>query len=292
MILVIGYGSLMSRFGIDERESTKGLELLNPFIIRFQGRRGFNTNWGRFMDIGKDFNPIGQIVDIDESIDNSGNSFECIAYYIKDDDLKRVAKREGYPNSIIEKIKNELIHYNEKNDNSKTIEEFLWNFYPLEEKNQDLREKIQEYRIRLGRCIKSDILYSNSYIPHPIKLKLKNNPKYIYGLISIHTNIGAKKDTNNGIHLMSFNKAIHSGNLGRDTYFLECILGCVHGINIRDLLSTMDVDDEKLRYYVNNLEKRINEEWKKTQDWKFHGNDLRKNLSRSGILEYFPTLFS
>ncbi len=54
----------------------------------------------------------------------------------------------------------------------------------------------------------------------------------------------------------------------------------------------MDIDDEKLEYYVNNLEKRINEEWKKTQDWEFHRSDLWKNLNRSGILEYFPNLFS
>ncbi|MFW9989218.1 MAG: hypothetical protein ACFFC3_11220 [Candidatus Odinarchaeota archaeon] len=34
---------------------------------------------------------------------------------------------------------------------------------------------------------------------------------------------------------MTINEAIHSGNLGRDTYFLECVLGRVHGINMRDL---------------------------------------------------------
>jgi len=292
MILVIGYGSLMSRFGIDERKSTNNLEIVKPFIVRFRGRRGFNTNRGRYMDIGKDFDPIGEIVNIYESIDKSGNSFECIAYYIKDEVLKRVAQREGYPSSIIERIKNELIHYNTNNDKFKTISEFLWNFYPYQEKNLNHKEKIQEYRIRLGRCINIDVLNSNSYIPHPVKLKMKNNPNCIYGLISIHTSIGAKKDSNNDIRLMNFNKAIHSGDLGRDTYFMECILGGVHGIDIRDLLSIMDIDDEKLEYYVNNLEMRINEEWKKTQDWEFHGSDLWKNLNRSGILEYFPNLIS
>ena len=292
MILVIGYGSLMSHFGIDGRKSTKNLEIINPFIVRFRGERGFNTNLGRYMDIGKTFNPIGNIINNDESIDKSGNSFECLAYYIKDGALRKVALREGYPSSIMERIKNELSHYNKTNDQSKNIGEFLWNFYPNREKNLNYSKKIQKYRSKLGKCINIDILNSNSYIPHPVKVKSKNNKRCFYGVISIHTDIGAKKHSYKDISLMTINEAVHSGNLGRNTYFLECILGGVHGINVRDLMLKMDINDEQIGRYTNNLKERINEEWLKTQDWEFHGCNLCINLKRSGILKYFPNLFT
>ena len=60
MILVIGYGSLMSRFGIDRNQSTRDIDVFKPFIVRFKGFRGFNTIEGHYMDIGKNFNPVGE----------------------------------------------------------------------------------------------------------------------------------------------------------------------------------------------------------------------------------------
>lgn len=290
MILVIGYGSLMSRFGIDERNSTEDLEVFNPFIVRFEGDRGFNTDPGHYLDIGKDFDPIGDIININETIDKSRNTFECLAYYIKVEALQKVAQREGYPEELMKRIKKELSHYNKDNDQPKNIAEFLWTFYPSREVNLNYGEKIQKYRKKLGKCIKLDIINANRYIPHPVKVKCRQNNKSIFGLISIHTDIGAKKYSHKDIRLMTINEAIRSGNLRRDTYFLECILGGVHGINVRDLLSRMDIDDEKIGRYINNLEERIKKEWKKTQDWEFHGCDLRENLERSGIFKYFPKL--
>ncbi len=292
MILVIGYGSLMSRFGIDERKSTKNLEIFNPFIVRFQGDRGFNTNPGRYMDIGKEFDPIGEIINIDEDIDKSRISFECFAYYIKDEALEKAAQREGYPDEIMKSIKDELSHYNKINDQSKNIGEFLWTFYPNQEVNLNYSEKIQKYRSKISECIKFDILNSNRYIPHPVKVKSRNNKECIFGVISIHTDIGAKKYSHKDIRLMTINEAIRSGNLRRETYFLECILGGVHGINVRDLLSKMDINDVKIERYISNLKERIHEEWKKTQDWEFHGCNLCKNLKRSGILKFFPNFFT
>ena len=87
MILIIGYGSLMSYYGIYEQPSTEDIEIFNPFIVRFKGLRRFNTIGRRYMDIGKKFNPKGVQVDIDEAIDKSGNTIECFAFYVKEEGL-------------------------------------------------------------------------------------------------------------------------------------------------------------------------------------------------------------
>lgn len=107
MILVIGYGSLMSRFGFNERPSTKNVKVINPFIVRFKGIRNFNTNTGHYMDIGKDFNPVGDKVNINEK-NISKNSFECLAYYIQDEDLQKIAQRENYPFELTDVINTKL----------------------------------------------------------------------------------------------------------------------------------------------------------------------------------------
>ena len=57
------------------------------------------------MDIGKEFDPEGVQVSIDEVIDKSRNTIECLAYYIKDKTLQKIAKREGYPIKLMKKIR-------------------------------------------------------------------------------------------------------------------------------------------------------------------------------------------
>ncbi|MBA7681956.1 hypothetical protein ES703_90301 [subsurface metagenome] len=52
----------------------------------------------------------------------------------------------------------------------------------------------------------------------------------------------------------------------------------------------MDINNGEIRHYLTNLKEDIEIEWHNTQDWNFHGSDLRKNLKRSGLLEYFPDL--
>ena len=52
----------------------------------------------------------------------------------------------------------------------------------------------------------------------------------------------------------------------------------------------MDINNGEMRHYLTNLKEDIEREWDNIQDWEFHGNNLRKNLKRSGLLEYFPDL--
>jgi hypothetical protein len=291
MILIIGYGSLMSRFGLDYNPSTQNISIFNPFIVRFQGIRNFNTKWGRYMDIGKNFNFIGERVNINELSYNLYGYFECLAYSIKYEDISKIARREGYPGNLIRKLKSKLEIYNEENSQDLDLAEFLWTFYPNEGFKLDFSEKIQQYRKELGSFVDIDILSMGSYIPHPVKLmnEIENNKSY--GLISIHTDIGAKGQDYN-IEDMTFSKAIRSDNPPRDTYLQECILGGVHGIDMRDILNGINLHDQKLDKYLTNFRARISEEWKKTQDWEFHGDDLFKNLSRSGMSEKFPNIVS
>ena len=293
MILLIGFGSLMSRYGINRRLSTKNNEIFNPFIVQFEGSRGFNTIKGHYMDIGKEFNPVGVQVSINENLYESRKFFECLAYYIKDENMEKIAQREGYPTILMDKIKTKLKDYNDINKSQKgkiNISELLWTFYPEQDKYADYREKIMKYREKLGKKIRLNIKNAHCYVPHPVKVICKQINKKVFGLISIHTNIGAKMNQGNNIRLMTINKAIHTKNPPRNTYFLECILGGVHGINVRDLLSGMDINNGEMLPYIFDLKEKIKEEWNNTQNWSFHGDDLLKNLERSGILEYFPNL--
>jgi len=289
MILVIGYGSLMSRFGIKRKQSTRDIDVFNPFIVRFKGFRGFNTIQDHYMDIGKNFNPVGEQVDVNVTIDKSGNFFECLAYYIKNEDLHKIKRREGYPAALIDKINYSLSNYNEYNNQDLNMATFLWSFYPQQEEKVNNHSKILRYRKNLNSYVDYNVIDRPCYIPHPVKIKCQKNK---FGLISIRTDIGAKKDFNNDIRLMTISEAIHSESPPRDSYFLECILGGVHGINIRDLLSGLNPNDQEKYCIIKNFEEKIQEEWNKTQDWIFHEDNLFVNLKRSGILEYFPDLFS
>lgn len=289
MILVIGYGSLMSRLGFDENPSTKNVEVINPFIVRFIGTRNFNTSTGHYMDIGKNFNPVGVKVSINEN-DVLKNSFECLAYYIRDEDIQNIALREGYPLDLMHGINTKLSNFNKDSNQNLNIAEFLWTFYPDQERDLNYHDRIQMYRKKLDYCIERDLLNVNRYIPHPVKVKYLQENRHVFGLISIHTDIGAKKDFDENIRLMTINQAIHSRNPPRKTYFLECILGGVHGVNVRDLLAGMDLNDQKIFSFIKNMKAKIYEEWDNTQDWEFHGDDLLINLKRSGILEYFSDI--
>ena len=291
--LIIGYGSLMSHFGINERINTKNIEILNPFIVRFKGSRGFNTTRGRYMDIGKNFSPEGVQISIDDIIDESRNTFECLAFFVEDVMLQKIAQRESIPIELINKIRTSLNYFN-KNSNiqegERDIAEFLWTFYPRLDILTNYQERIHQYRKKLGEHIHFEILNAHSYVPHPVKVECKQKNRIVFGLISIHTDIGAKKDYTNDIGLMTFREAVHSEKPPRELYFKDCILGGVHGINIRDILLGMGDINGEMDYYIKNLKEKIKEEWSNTVSWKFHGNNLRANLVRSGLVDFFPEM--
>jgi len=289
MILIIGYGSLMSYYGIYKQPSTRDIEIFNPFIVRFKGLRRFNTIGRRYMDIGKEFNPKGVQINFDDPIDKSGNTIECLAYYVKEEGLQKISIREGYLNGLLDRI-NKIQLKDKVQEGKRKLAEILWTFYPEQDISASYHEKIYGYRKKLGDHIHSDIINAHSYVPHPVKVLCKQKFMTIFGLISIHTNIGAKRDCNSVIRLMTIQKAINSKNPPRKSYFKECILGGVHGINVRDLLSGMDINNGRMNQYLSNLKENIEKEWNNTQDWNFHGKDLRANLKRSGLLEYFPEL--
>ncbi len=292
--LIIGYGSLMSYFGINERMSTRNIEIFDPFITRFKGSRGFNTTGRRYMDIGKNFSPEGIQISVDDSIDESKTTIECLAFYVEDRTLDKITQREGIPITMMNGIRNSLNKYNKRNsieEGKKGISEFLWNFYPEQDISANSQERTYLYRKELGENIKYGILNRQSYAPHPVMVECKQENKVLFGLISIYTNIGAKKDYADYIGLMTFREAIQSENPPRELYFKDCILGGVHGINIRDILSGMGDINGEMEYYIKNLKEKIKDEWNKTLSWEFHGNNLQANLVRSGLLDYFPEIF-
>ncbi len=92
----------------------------------------------------------------------------------------------------------------------KDIAEFLWTFYAQQDSYNSYQEKIHQYRKKLGKHITFEILNAHRYVPHPVKVECNQKKRNVFGLISIHTDIGAKKDNTNNIALMTFREAIHS----------------------------------------------------------------------------------
>ena len=110
----------------------------------------------------------------------------------------------------MDKIKDSLSNYNEKSNQDLKIATFLWNFYPYQEGKANYHNKILRYRNNLGSYVDYNVINKPSYIPHPIKVICQKNK---FGLISIRTDIGAKKDFNKDIRLMTIIETNHSETL-------------------------------------------------------------------------------
>lgn len=292
-IWIAGYGSLMSFYGIFQDSK---LSIFDAFIAHFEGNKGFNTgsiSKKKFrMDVELGFNPKGNRVDTKIQPNNSG--FECLMFQISTNEFEVISAREGYPNTY-----RALIEYfpNEKN-----FPRFLWQLYKSVE-NNDKKEQNKTFRGILKE--KLDLNSLGTYYPHPIYVDNK------YGLISIYNDIGLKNDKThkrqnmqkmkieNAFRKLGGNEYNPNPNEIRD-YFHKCILGGVHGINIRDLFEDSDSEENlKIRKILStnlpeldkerddfiNIIKKNNKYFNYIESF---GN-FNKNLERSGLKKFQKT---
>lgn len=124
---------------------------------------------------------------------------------------------------------------------STSLEEYLWNILDSSLFN------IEEYRNKIKEQFSLNDEDMRKYLPHPVKIKVGED-KYIYGLIAIHPDFGEKPSTD--IRVMTFKKAVNDNFIGRESYLKEYLLGGVHGINVRDIISGLDNDMNIISKYL------------------------------------------
>ncbi len=227
---MIGYGSLMSGFGLEPfghlRVRGAGrIALLNA-------RRGF----GKFSQHGDRFalvlepdfthQPIGARMLAPDAPPSEGP--EGLALLVQPSDLARLSDREGYSSGALQRLREEarLAHQD--------LGEFLWSLFAEAELN------LGAFRQRLFKLVGYT---SPHYVPHPVRLD--DERVAITFLAPGREGTGSERVVSVRVRtghttLMSLPEAWRrKPNRTQLAYFLACLLGGVHGIGVHDLLDPL-----------------------------------------------------
>jgi len=279
--LIFGYGSLMSFRGLFSERSKK-IKILDAFRVQIKGQRGFakpSSKNNICMDIDN-FELKGSVI----KNDPEQGYIEGLLVRINQWDLPKVCKREGYDKG------KKLICYSL----GKNVGETLWNLY-LKCKQADFIESIKKYREKLAR----EIGYtSRDYIPHPIAL---NSLEYALTFVAPgkygtgKVNQPSRKEQEYISDLMNAIEVLKRNDVNKKEflkYFLKCIYGGVHGINVRDIIDSISEDYE----FLNNLRKNLTREliikekklfattiFDNIERYEQKFGNLDQNLRRSGL---------
>ncbi|NOT57233.1 MAG: hypothetical protein HOP18_21735 [Deltaproteobacteria bacterium] len=228
-VTVLGHGSLMSGQGLSFsgtvhvkaasivalRECRRGFAKLSRYGDRF-ATDVESPQWpltGRTM--APTTMPTGEV--------------EVLALTVEIEDFSGLVKREGY--SAIAMYQLAILARGQ----GKSLAGFLWALH------EDMGHDRVAYRRRLWALTG---FTSPHYIPHPVRLDTEG-----YALIFLAPGaegtgaddvIAVRQET--GIHaVMTMNDTWRrKPNEDQLTYFLSCLLGGVHGLNVRDLLPTQE----------------------------------------------------
>lgn len=228
-VTVIGHGSLMSGLGLS---SSGTFQVRHACIVALAGcRRGFAklSRYGdRFAtDLEATTLPLeGRVV---PPTSPPHGEVEALALTVPLDDFYRLAKREGYDPTVLQRVA-ELAQAQGAN-----LADFLWQLHA--EAGHDL----VAYRRRLFALT---AFTSPHYIPHPVRLEDAGAALIFLApgfegtgsdeVMSVRQRTGVRS-------LMSTREAWRQKpNEDQLAYFLSCLLGGTHGICISDLLATVD----------------------------------------------------
>ena len=280
--LIFGYGSLMSYRGLF-RDASKKINILNAVRVQIKADRGFaKPSKSRYycMDIDN-FKLKGSVI---ENVPKP-DYIEGLVFQIYQEDFSKYCTREGYSKG------DELITYS---SNFNSISEALWKL-SQDTIGNDYYQSISNYREELREKIKYT---SSHYIPHPLLIK---NLGYAITFIAPgkygtgNANKQSRKEREEIFHLMNVIDVLKRNDVNKVEfleYFLECILGGVHGINIRDIIDSVSEDSEFFNILQKILTKELIIEEKKQFANTIFGNleryeyifgNLDQNLSRSGL---------
>src|SRR5215510_1235218 len=248
-VTVIGHGSLMSGLGLS---SSGTFQVKHACVVSLAAcRRGFAklSRYGdRFAtDLEVTKLPLeGHLV---PPTTPPNGEVEALALTVSLDDFYRLTKREGYSPAAVQRVA-ELPQACGTN-----LADFLWQVHA------ETEHDVVAYRRRLFALTG---FTSPHYIPHPVCLAEAG-----YALIFLAPGfegtgaddvISVRQET--GVHaLMSTREAWQrKPNDDQLSYFLSCLLGGVHGINVQDLLVSVGEDPTLLTFLQNRLPQEIQEE--------------------------------
>ncbi len=227
-ITVIGHGSLMSGRGL---AFSGALHVKDAFIVALKNcTRGFAklSRYGdRFAtDIETSQFPLaGECVSLTAS---RIGEVETLALTVPLDDFLRLVKREGYSPEVMQQLADVADKENQP------LADFLW--YTLANVGYD--------PVRYRRQLFALTGYTSPhYIPHP--LRLTDGP---YALIFLapglegtgSDNVVSVRQQTGICTVMNICETWkRKPNDDQLAYFLSCLLGGVHGVNVRDLLGSL-----------------------------------------------------
>lgn len=282
-VTVIGHGSLMSGQGL---AFSGKLQVKAAWIVALSGCvRGF-AKLSRYGDrfatdveshqwplAGRQISPT--VAPTEE--------IEALALTVSLEDFCRLVKREGYSQTAIEHLATEA------HAQGRALADFLWQVHAEAEHDR------VAYRCRLWALTG---FTSPHYIPHPVRLADGS-----YSVIFLAPGfegtgaddvISVRKQTGIQGVMNTSETWRRKPNEDQLAYFLSCLLGGVHGINVRDLL--LSVKEEPV--LVERLRERLNNSLAEEQERFLTATSLSREyyqqtfggpdaaLERSGLAEF------
>ena len=224
-VTVIGHGSLMSGRGLSFSGT---LQVQAAAIVALAGCvRGFAklSRYGdRFAtDVESRHWPLtGR--SISPATAPSGE-VEALALTVPLEDFCRLAKREGYSPVAVQQLAIEA------NARRQSLADFLWSIH-----EETTRDRVA-YRRRLWELTG---FTSPHYIPHPVQLAEEQCALIFLapGVEGTGANevISVRQETRIHEVMDATTTWRYKPNEDQFSYFLSCLLGGVHGVNVRDLL--------------------------------------------------------
>lgn len=243
-VLVIGYGSLMSGFGLQLHGPLRARGACRLALANAQ--RGF----GKFSQHGDRFAMVLEPVDAAQPIEAfvlasdapASGVPEALGLRVSPNDLARLAEREGYSSGALQQLREEA------GRRATDIATFLWQL--LAETGFD----VVRFRERLFRLVGYT---SPHYLPHPVRIDaqrfgltfLAPGPEGSGSPRVVPVRVRTQHTT-----LMTLSEAWRrKPNRSQLLYFAACLLGGVHGVYVGDLLAALPNDPalhERLRPVV------------------------------------------
>jgi hypothetical protein len=283
-VTVIGHGSLMSGQGLcfSGMLQVKGASIVALAAGCVRGFAKLSRYGDRFAtDVESPHWPLTGRSVAPTTIPNG--EVEALALTVSLEDFSCLVKREGYSPIAMRQLANLA------QEQGKSLADFLWSIH--EEAEHDR----VAYRCRLWELTG---FTSPHYIPHPVRLG--DGSCALIFLAPGFEGTGAdeviavRQET--GIHaVMNTSKTWRrKPNEDQLTYFLSCLLGGVHGINVRDLLTPVREERTLAERLRDQLRQRLAVEREQflavtslsREHYQRAFGDADVALNRSGLVEF------
>jgi hypothetical protein len=282
-VTVIGHGSLMSGQGLSFSGT---LQVKAAGIVALSGCvRGFAklSRYGdRFAtDVESHHWPLTGRLVTPTTVPNG--EVEALALTVSLEDFYRLVKREGYSPAAMQRVATVA------QEQGQSLADFLW----------QVHEEAAHDRVAYRRRLWENTGFTSShYIPHPVQLAGESRALIFVApgfegtgadeVISVRQETGIREVMNT---CEAWRRKPNEDQLA---YFLSCMLGGVHGVNVRDLLLSAKEEPllvERLRAQLNRglaqeLERFLGTTSLSREHYQRIFGDTDAALERSGLAEF------